>query len=37
MKEWGKDKWVKRITDVEEARELWRNAAATGIKTALCD
>ena len=34
---WGKDKWVKCITDAEEARELWRNAKAYGVKTALCD
>lgn len=37
MKEWGKDKWCKCITDAEEARELWRNAKAMGIKTQLCD
>jgi len=37
MHEWGKDKWVKCITDAEEARELWRNAKAHGIKTTLCD
>ena len=36
-KTWGKDKWCKRIDDAEEARELWRNASATGIKTQLCD
>jgi hypothetical protein len=37
MHEWGKDLWCKRIDDAAEARELWRNAANTGIKTALCD
>ena len=37
MHEWGKDQWCKRIDDADEARELWRNAATTGIKTQLCD
>lgn len=37
MKEWGKDKWCKRIDDAQEARDLWRNASTTGIKTQICD
>lgn len=36
-KQWGKDLWCKRIDDVEEARELWRNAKITGIQTTICD
>jgi RecJ-like exonuclease len=32
---WGKDKWCREILDADEARELWRNAKANGIKTSL--
>jgi|DEB0MinimDraft_6_1074348.scaffolds.fasta_scaffold00004_64 RecJ-like exonuclease len=32
---WGRDKWCREIVDADEARELWRNAKANGIKTTI--
>ncbi len=34
---WTKDAWFRQITDIEEAREIWRNAKQNGIQTQLWD
>ena len=36
-KEWGRDSFYRVIDDVEEAREIWRNAKQLGIITELVD
>jgi len=36
-KEWGRDSFYRAIDDVEEAREIWRNAKQLGIITELVD
>jgi len=36
-KEWGRDSFHRAIDDVEEAREIWRNAKRLGIITELAD
>jgi hypothetical protein len=36
-KEWGRDSYYRAIDDVEEAREIWRNAKQLGIITELVD
>ena len=36
-KEWGRDSFYRAIDDVEEAREIWRNAKQLGIITELAD
>jgi hypothetical protein len=32
---WGRDRWVRDITDADEARRVWRDAKRLGIKTNL--
>lgn len=32
-KTWGKDRWYHEISDAAEAREIWRIAKVSGIKT----
>lgn len=36
-KEWGRDSYYRAIDNVEEAREIWRNAKRLGIITELAD
>ena len=36
-KEWGRDSYYRAIDNVEEAREIWRNAKRLGIITELVD
>ena len=36
-KEWGRDRFYRRIDDADEAREIWRNAKQLGIITELAD
>jgi len=36
-REWGRDSFYRVIDDVEEAREIWRNAKRLGIITELAD
>ena len=36
-KEWGRDSYYRAIDNVEEAREIWRNAKQLGIITELAD
>lgn len=36
-KEWGRDRFYREINDVDEAREIWRNAKRLGIITELAD
>ena len=36
-KEWGRDRFYRRIEDADEAREIWRNAKQLGIITELAD
>ena len=36
-KEWGRDSYYRAIDNVEEAREIWRNAKQLGIITELVD
>ena len=36
-KEWGRDSFHRAIDNVEEAREIWRNAKQLGIITELAD
>lgn len=36
-KEWSRDSYMREIEDVEEAREIWRNAKQLGIITELVD
>jgi len=34
---WGRDRWVREITNADEARQIWRDAKRLGIKTSLFD
>jgi hypothetical protein len=36
-KTWGRDRWVREITDADEARRIWRDAKRLGIETSLFD
>lgn len=36
-KEWGRDRFYRQIEDVNEAREIWKNAKKLGIITELVD
>jgi ribosomal protein L37E len=36
-REWGRDSYYRAIDNVEEAREIWRNAKRLGIITELVD
>ena len=36
-KEWGRDRFYRAIDNVEEAREIWRNAKQLNIITSLVD
>ena len=36
-KEWGRDRFYRRVDDASDAREIWRNAKQLGIITELVD